>query len=156
MTLLNGEWCRSIATMFSSGLTPQQIFSTIQQQIGSKDPLFHVCNQAIPLVESGVSFIDVLHHYNCLSAYHYQLLKVAEYSGQLSKVFIQIAYQIERSQARNQRLKIQLRVSQAIISIGLLAHIVLSIFQKTLPIAELLFFIILIFLGIDYRYDSNW
>lgn len=143
MARLTADWCRSIATMFASGLTPQQIFSTIQQQISSNDPLFHVCNQAIPLVESGISFVEILYDYDCVSAYHYQLLKVAEYSGQLSKVLIQIAYQIERSQARNQRLKIQLRVSQAIISIGLLAHIVLSLFQKILPIAEVLFFIIL-------------
>lgn len=144
MTLLNGEWCRAIATMLASGLTPQHIFNTIQQQVSNKEPLYRVCQQAIPLVESGLSLVEVLYELDCLSAYHYQLLKIAEYSGQLSKVFIQIAHQLERSQERNQRLKIQLRVSQVIISIGLLAHVLLSLFQQQFPLVEMMFFIALL------------
>lgn len=144
MALLNGEWCRSIATMLASGLTPVQVFTTIQQQVSTKEPFYRVCQQAIPLLESGLSLVEVLYELDCLSAYHYQLLKVAEYSGQLSTVFIQIAHQLERSQQRNQRLKIQLRVSQAIISIGLLAHLLLSLFKQQFPIIEMVFFIALL------------
>lgn len=144
MVLLNGECCRAIATMLASGLTPQHIFNTIQQQLSSKEPLYKVCQQAIPLVEAGVSFVDVLYELHCLSRYHYQLLKVAEYSGQLSHVFIQIAHQLERSQERNQRLKVQLRISQAIISVGLLTHVLLSLFQQQFPLVEMVFFIALL------------
>ena len=144
MALLNGEWCRSIATMLASGLTSVQVFTTIQQQLSTKEPLYRVCQQAIPLVEAGLSLVEVLYELNCLSAYHYQLLKVAEYSGQLSTVFIQIAYQLERSQERQQRLKIQLRTSQVIISIGLLAHVLLSLFKQQFPFIEIIFFIALL------------
>lgn len=131
--------------MLASGLSPQQIMSSLQQQVESATQ-----QQAFAKVEQGLaqgqSWIDLLLKYRCLSRYHYQVLSIAEGAGKLVPTFLMLAHQLEQRQERQQRLKVQIGVAQAIISIALLVQIVVAVIGGLFPLSAIIFWLLMLFL----------
>lgn len=128
--LMTGHWCRSIATMLVAGMSVQQVFTTIKAQDEHNHALVDACNKALVDVNQGLSFTAVAARYHFFDGYQVEQLKIAELAGKLPLTLINIAHRLERKNERNQRLRAQLKFSQAVIAIGLLASILLALVKE--------------------------
>lgn len=135
--LMTGHWCRSIATMLVAGMSVQQVFTTIKAQDEHNHVLVDACNKALVDINQGLSFTAVAARYHFFDDYHVEQLKVAELAGKLPLTLINIAHRIERKNQRNQRLRAQLKFSQAVIVIGVLASILLAVVKETSFLREI-------------------
>jgi len=142
--LMTGHWCRSIATMLVSGMSVQQVFSTIKAQDEHNRALVDACNKAIVDVNQGLSFTAVVARYRFFDGYHIEQLKIAELAGKLPLTLIHIAHRLERKNVRNQKLRAQLKFSQAVIVIGLLVNIILAVVKEAGFLPEVLAFLVVI------------
>lgn len=142
--IMTGHWCRSIATMLVSGMSVQQVFATIKAQDEHNHVLVDACNKALVDVNQGLSFTAVAARYRFFDGYQVEQLKIAELAGKLPLTLIHIAHCLERKNARNQRLRIQLRFSQAVIVLGLLANIFLALVKEVSFVREILALLVVI------------
>ena len=136
--LMTGHWCRSIATMLVSGMSVQQVFATIKAQDEHNHALVDACNKALVDVNQGLSFTAVAARYRFFDGYHVEQLKIAELAGKLPLTLMNIAHRLERKNERNQKLRAQLRFSQAVIVLGVLANILLAIVKEVSFIREIM------------------
>jgi len=125
--LMSGHWCRALATLLISGLDAQQALTALKiQSASSHVSLEKACSYALIELQNGASLTQALAKYNFFNPYQLEQLRVAELSGKLPSMLSSLATRIEKQHARTQKLKAQLKFSQAIIVIGLLANIFLA------------------------------
>lgn len=124
--LMDAQWCRALATLLASGLSTSQALTAMKTQAERNHRLIHACGKALIEIEHGVSFVEAIARYHFFNSYQLEQLRIGEVSGNLPQILINIANRLNRKHERNQTLKIQLKFSQAIIVIGLIAGIVLT------------------------------
>jgi type II secretory pathway component PulF len=119
--LMDAHWCRALATLLVSGLSAEQAFTAIKGQAERNNRLVNACDQALIDIGRGSSFIGAISRHHFFNHYQLEQLKIGELSGCLPLTLINIANQLNKKNERNKRLKTQLKLSQAVIVIGLLA-----------------------------------
>jgi type II secretory pathway component PulF len=119
--LMDAHWCRALATLLASGLSARQAFTAIKGQAERNHRLINACHKALEDIDQGASFIGAISPHNFFNHYQLEQLKIGELSGCLPLTLINIANHLNRKHERNQTLKTQLKLSQAVIVIGLLA-----------------------------------
>lgn len=125
--LMSGHWCRALATLLISGLDTQQALTALKIQAASSHvALEKACSYAVIELQNGASLTQALGNYRFFNSYQLEQLRVAELSGKLPSMLSSLATRIEKQQARTQKLKAQLKFSQAVIVIGLLANVFIA------------------------------
>jgi type II secretory pathway component PulF len=124
--LMDAHWCRALATLLASGLSAEQAFTAMKGQAERNYRLAKACSKALVDIEHGASLVGAIARHNFFNHYQLEQLKIGELSGSLPLTLINIANRLNRQQERNQRLKTQLKLSQAVIVIGLIAGTVLT------------------------------
>lgn len=124
--LMNAHWCRALATLLASGLSFDQALIAIKVQAGRNHRLVHACSLALVEVERGASFVEAVSRYHFFNSYQLEQLRISELSGCLPQKLIQIANQLHKKHERNQKLKAQLKFSQAVMVIGLIVGMVFT------------------------------
>jgi len=125
--LMDAQWCRAMATLLASGLSPEQTFIALQGQAGhNNSPLADACHNASLDVAQGLSLITALSRQHFFNRYQLEQIKIGELSGCLPVTLINIGHRLSKQDARNKKLKAQLKLSQAIIVIGLTAGMVIT------------------------------
>lgn len=142
--LMNAHWCRALATLLASGLSAQEVMTKIKAQDEYNPAFAEACSKVIVEIEQGVSFVMALTRHNFFNRYQLEQLKIGERAGTLPSVLLKIATRLERQQERNQRLKIQLKLSQAIIAISLIAGVLLAVAKGTNPLSSLVVLMVVV------------
>ncbi len=124
--LMDAHWCRALATLLASGLSAEQALIAIKRQAGRNHRLVNACSKALVEIEQGSSLVSAISQHHFFNHYQLEQLKIGELSGSLPQTLMNIAHRLNRQNERKQRLKTQLKFSQAIILIGLIAGIVLA------------------------------
>jgi|GEM_PF-1921520 len=124
--LLDAHWCRAMATLLASGLSAEQTFTALKGQAGRNHRLAHACSEALIDIGQGASFVSALARHKFFNRYHLEQVKIGELSGSLPITLINIANRLNRQHERNQKLKTQLKLSQAVIVIGLIVGAALT------------------------------
>ena len=124
--LMDAHWCRALATLLVSGLSAEQTFIAMKGQAERNPQLAQACSKALVDVEQGTSFVSALAQHNFFNRYQLEQVKIGQLSGSLPMTLINIANRLNRQHERNQKLKTQLKLSQAVIVIGLIAGAVLT------------------------------
>ncbi|MDE2421329.1 MAG: type II secretion system F family protein [Gammaproteobacteria bacterium] len=124
--LMDAHWCRALATLLASGLSAEQALTAIKGQAGRHHHLVSACSKALVEIERGSSLVAALSQHNFFNHYQLEQLKIGELSGSLPLTLINIANRLNRQHERNQTLRTQLKFSQAIIVIGLIAGTVIT------------------------------
>ena len=125
-SIMDAHWCRAMATLLASGLSAEQTFSALKGQAGRNHRLAHACSEALVDIGQGASFVGALARHKFFNRYQLEQIKIGELSGSLPMTLINIANRLNRQHERNQKLKTQLKLSQAVIVIGLIAGAVLT------------------------------
>lgn len=124
--LMTGHWCRAMATMMLSGMSAQQVLTTILNQAEKDNRLVAACQKALVEIDKGSSFTEAIRNNHFFNRYQLEQLKIGELSGFLPRTLVNIAFRLEKQRERNQRLKAQLKFAQMIIVITLLANIFIA------------------------------
>ena len=124
--LMDAHLCRAMATLLVSGLSAEQTFIAMKGQAERNPQLAQACSKALVDVEQGASFVSALAQHNFFNRYQLEQVKIGELSGSLPITLIHIANRLNRQHERNQKLKTQLKLSQAVIVIGLIVGTVLD------------------------------
>ena len=123
---MDAHWCRVLATLLTSSLTIGQALNAMKAQAGRNHRLINACSKALVEVEQGASFVEATSRYHFFNSYQLEQLRVGELSGSLPQTLIRIAHQLNRKNERNQKLKAQLKFSQAVMVIGLIVAMVFT------------------------------
>ncbi|MCP5176299.1 MAG: type II secretion system F family protein [Moraxellaceae bacterium] len=129
-SLMNGHWCRALATLLLSGLDTQSALSALKEQATDNVALQRACLYAIEELKQGASLTQALANYGFFNRYHVEQLRVAELSGKIPAMLASLATRLEQQYERQQRLRTQLKLSQAVIIIGLLASVFLAVARE--------------------------
>ena len=124
--LMDAHWCRALATLLASGLSANQALTAMKGQAERNHRLVSACSKALVNIEQGASFVGAMSRHNFFNRYQLEQLKIGELSGSLPLTLINIANRLNRQYERNQTLKTQLKLSQAVIVIGLIAGTVIT------------------------------
>lgn len=124
--IMDAHWCRAMATLLASGLSAEQTFTALKGQAGRNHRLAHACSEALVDIGQGASFVGALARHKFFNRYQLEQIKIGELSGSLPMTLINIANRLNRQHERNQKLKTQLKLSQAVIVIGLIVGAVLT------------------------------
>lgn len=124
--LMDAHWCRAMATLLASGLNAEQTFTALKGQAGRNHRLAHACSEALIDIGQGASFVSALARHKFFNRYQLEQVKIGELSGGLPITLINIANRLNQKHERNQKLKTQLKLSQAVIVIGLIAGVALT------------------------------
>ncbi len=124
--LMDAHWCRALATLLASGLSAEQALSAMKGQAGRNHRLVNACSKALVEIKQGTSLVGAIAQHNFFNHYQLEQLKIGELSGSLPLILMNIANRLNRQHERHQTLKTQLKLSQAVIVIGLLAGAVLT------------------------------
>lgn len=124
--LMDAHWCRAMATLLASGLNAEQTFTALKGQAGRNHRLAHACSGCLVDIGHGASFVGALARQNFFNRYQLEQIKIGELSGGIPITLINIANRLNRQHERNQKLKTQLKFSQAVIVIGLIAGAALT------------------------------
>lgn len=124
--MMDAHWCRAMATLLASGLSAEQTFTALKGQAGLNHRLAHACSEALVDIGQGASFVGALARHKFFNRYQLEQIKIGELSGSLPMTLINIANRLSRQHERNQKIKTQLKLSQAVIVIGLIAGAVLT------------------------------
>jgi type II secretory pathway component PulF len=124
--LMDAHWCRALATLLASGLSANQAFTAMKGQAERNHRLVSACSKALVDIEQGASFVGAMTRHHFFNHYQLEQLKIGELSGSLPLTLINIANRLNRQRERNQTLKMQLKLSQAVIVIGLIAGTVIT------------------------------
>jgi type II secretory pathway component PulF len=124
--LMDAHWCRVLATLLASGLSAQQAFTALKGQADRHYRLAKACDKTLVDIQQGASLVSAMARYNFFNHYQLEQLKIGELSGSLPLTLINIANRLNRQYERNQRLKTQLKLSQAVIVIGLIAGTIIT------------------------------
>lgn len=127
--LMNGHWCRALATLLLSGLDTQSALSALKEQATENLALQRACLYAINELQQGVSLTQALASYGFFNRYQLEQLRVAELSGKIPAMLVSLATRLEQQFERQQRLRAQLKFSQAVIVIALLASVFLAVLR---------------------------
>jgi type II secretory pathway component PulF len=123
---MDAHWCRALATLLASGLSAEQAFTAIKEQAERNHRLVNACNKALLDIGQGSSFIGAISRHHFFNRFQLEQLKIGELSGSLPLTLVNIANRLNRQHERNQTLKTQLKLSQAVIVIGLIAGTVIT------------------------------
>lgn len=142
--LMDAHWCRALATLLASGLSAEQALTAMKVQAGRNHRLVSACSKALVEIEQGSSLVSAIAQHNFFNHYQLEQLKIGELSGSLPLILINIANRLNRQHERNQTLKTQLKLSQAIIVIGLIAGTVLTVIKGGSFIYEVVGLVIIV------------
>ena len=169
--IMDANACRAMATLLLSGLSPQQVFGMLGEQLPRNSGLASACMLAAAQVQQGQSFQQVLLQQPFFSRGQLLQVQIAEHSGKLPQLLMQFAHAMQQQYEHKQQLKVRLILSQAVIAVASVAGIVLallkgeSIWLTVLSLAAMLFLTRLLFwlLAVDKIYllariwqDNSW
>lgn len=142
--VMNGHWCRALATLLMSGIDTYSAMTALKNQANNAPKLQNACQLALLALEQGASLTQAMANHGFFSRYQLEQLRVAELSGTVPAMLASLATRLEKTQERQQRLNAQLKLSQAVIVIALLAGSILALVrhQSLWPILVQLLIII--------------
>lgn len=144
--LMDANACRAMATLLLSGLSPQQVFGVLGEQMSGNSRLAAACMLAEAQVQQGQSFYQILLQLSFFSRGQLLQVQIAELSGKLPQLLMQFAHSMQQQYARKQQLKVRLILSQAVIAIASVAGIVLALLKGGSVLPTLLSLIAMLFI----------